>query len=126
MEVAKLVSVYVKIRDKRAELQAAHDAQDAELKANLETIEQELLRLCKDNEVESLRTTAGTVTRVVRERVWAADWDAFKEFVRENDAVDLLEKRIHQGNFKEWAEANPGVVAPVNMDRKYAIVVRRS
>jgi hypothetical protein len=125
MDVDKLVSVYVKIRDKRAEIQKAYEAEDSELKLKLETIESALLGMCKDHDVESLRTLHGTATRVVKERYWSADWDAFKEFVREHDAVDLLEKRIHQGNFKEWVEAHPDVVAPVNIDRRYGITVRR-
>ena len=55
-----------------------------------------------------------------------ADWDAFKNFVREYDAIDLLVKNINQSNFKEWAEQHPDVVAPVNIDRRYAITVRRA
>lgn len=126
MDVSKLVAVYVKIRDKRAEIKKAFDAEDAGLSAKLDLIEQELLDVCKDNDVESLRTVAGTATRTVKERVWASDWDAFYGFVREHDAVELLERRVHQGNFKEWAESHPDVIAPVNVDRKFAIVVRRS
>ena len=125
MDIDKLVSVYVKIRDKRAEIQKAYEAEDAELRAKLDRIEEALLDTCKEHGVESLRTVHGTATRVVKERYWSADWDAMKEFVREYDAVDLLEKRIHQGNFKEWVEAHPDVVAPVNVDRRYSITVRR-
>lgn len=126
MDVSKLVKAYVKIRDKRAEIKHAYEEEDAELQKKLDTIESALLEVCKDTDVESLRTTYGTATRTVRERVWAADWEAFKDFVREYDAIDLLERRVHQGNFKEWAEAHPNVVAPVNIDRRYAITVRRS
>lgn len=125
MDVDKLVSVYVKIRDKRAEIQKAYEAEDDVLKQKLDRIEEALLEMCKGHGVESLRTEHGTATRVVKERYWSADWDAMKEFVREHDAVDLLEKRIHQGNFKEWVEAHPDVVAPVNVDRRYSITVRR-
>ena len=126
MDASKLVQVYVKMRDKRTEMEQEHKAQVAVLEEKMALIEQELLTICKDHDVESIRTTYGTATRRVQERIWAADWDAFKEFVREYDAVDLLEKRIHQGNYKEWAEQHPEVVAPVNIDRKYAITVRRS
>lgn len=126
MDVSKLVEVYVKIRDKRAELKKSFEVEDNKLVEKLEMIESELLNVCKDNGVESLRTTSGTAFRTIKERVWAPDWDAFKEFVREHDAVELFESRIHQGNYKEWAEAHPDVSAPVNVDRKYAITVRRS
>jgi hypothetical protein len=126
MDMAKVVKAYIALRDKRAEIKKAYEEQDAEFERKMSKLEEALLSACKDNDIESLRTTYGTATRVVRERVWAADWDAFKEFVREHDAIDLLEKRVHQGNFKEWAEAHPDVLAPVNIDRRYAISVRRA
>lgn len=125
MDVDKLVKVYIKIRDKRTEILKAYEEEDNALKAQLETIEEALLNVCKDNGVEALRTEHGTATRTIKERYWAADWDAFKEFVREHDAIDLLEKRVHQGNFKAWAEAHPNALAPVNIDRRFGISVRR-
>jgi dihydroxyacetone kinase-like predicted kinase len=125
MDADVLVSVYVKMRDKRAELLKEFEAKDDVLKDKMEKVEQALLDLCKENGIESLRTEHGTATRIVKERVWAPDWDAFTKFVREHDAVDLFEKRIHQGNFREFVEANPDITPPVNIDRKYAITVRR-
>ena len=126
MDAAKLVQVYIKMRDKRAELKEAYEAEDKTIEEKMMVIEQTLLEMCKETGVESLRTVYGTATRKVQERVWVADWEAFKEFVRENDAIDLLEKRVHQGNFKTWASEHPDAVAPVNIDRKFAITVRRS
>lgn len=126
MDANKMVSAYVKIRDARAALKAKFDEEDAALAAQLDVIENALLEVCKDTGAESIRTQHGTAFRSVKERFWAADWDEFKDFVREHDAVDLLERRIHQGNFKEWASQHPDVVAPVNVDRKYTITVRRS
>ena len=126
MDAGKLVQVYIKMRDRRAELKEAYEAEDGELVEKMTVIEQTLLELCKETGVESLRTSHGTATRKIQERVWVADWEAFKEFVRENDALDLLEKRVHQGNYKSWAEDHPDAVAPVNIDRKFAITVRRS
>jgi hypothetical protein len=40
------------------------------------------------------------------------DWDSFKTFVVEHDALDLYEKRIHQLNMVAFLEENPGLVPP--------------
>lgn len=125
MDASVLVDVYIKIRDKRAELKAEFEEKDKALIEKQDRIEQALLDLCKEHNLENLRTEHGTATRVVRERVWATDWDAFTDFVREHDAYGLFEKRIHQGNFREFMEANPELTPPVNIDRRYAITVRR-
>jgi hypothetical protein len=45
----------------------------------------------------------------------------------ENDAVDLLERRIHQGNFKQFMAEHErdGLPPGVNVMREFGIVVRK-
>jgi RES domain-containing protein len=126
MDANALVDVYIKIRDKRAELKAAFEESDKGLVEKQDKIEQALLDLCKEYNMENLRTEHGTATRVVRERAWASDWEAFTDFVREHEAFGLFEKRISQGNFRDFMDDHPKLVPPVNIDRRYAITVRRS
>ena len=126
MDADKLVQVYIKMRDKRSEIKTEYEAKDRAIEEQMKLVESALLKMCKETGADGIKTTHGTATRTIRERIWAADWDAFKEFVRKYDAVDLLEKRVHQGNFREWADKHPDVVAPVNIDRAYAITIRRS
>jgi len=48
------------------------------------------------------------------------------DFIVKNDAVYLLEKRIHNGNMKQFLAENPDV-HPVGLqvDNKYVIQVRK-
>jgi len=62
--------------------------------------------------VKSVNTTFGTLSMVSKTRYSTQDWDSFKRFIVENDAVDLLEKRIAQTNMAQFLEENPGVVPP--------------
>ena len=125
MDTNKLVATYVKIRDARPELKAKYEDDDAKLKAQLDKIERVLLKMMDDLGITSLKTEAGTATKTQRTRYWAADWDAFKDFMRQYDALDLVERRVHQGNFKEFMETHPDVVPPVNADSTFAITIRR-
>jgi len=60
-------------------------------------------------------------------RYWTSDWDSMYKFIREHDAPELLERRIHQGNFSEILQENPDKMpAGVNIESKYSITVRRS
>jgi hypothetical protein len=44
----------------------------------------------------------------------------------ENEAVDLLEKRIHQGNMRQFLEENRDLLPPgLNVDSEYTVTVRR-
>jgi hypothetical protein len=56
-----------------------------------------------------------------------SDRDSFNKFVRENDAVELFEARIHQGNFKDFIaeHAEDGLPPGVNVMREFTIVVRK-
>lgn len=124
-KVDKITEAYIKARDERSELKKEYEEKDGELVKLLDGFEQQLLEICKEIGVESLKTPVGTATRVVEERVYPANWEAFLEFAVEHDALYLFERRIAQRSFFEFLEENPDIVAPVNIDRKYRIRVRR-
>jgi len=74
----KLVKIYLKIRDKRAEL----SKEDSALEEQQNIIEAELLNICKETGADGLRTEFGTVTRSVKKRFWTSDWSSFYDFVK--------------------------------------------
>ncbi len=125
MDTSKLVAAYVRLRDARNDLKHKFEEQDAEYKAKLDKIEQALLDLTKEHGLDSVKTPHGTASRVVQTRYWAPDWDAFTKFLDQDGSYDLLERRIHQGNFKQFLENNPDIKPPVNADSRYSIRVRR-
>lgn len=122
----KLVKAYIKIRDARKELSEQFEKQDAELKESLDTIEQQLLDVCKTTGADGIRTPFGTVSRTVKKRFWTNDWHSFHEFLKEHETMDLLEKRISQTNMSTFLEENPDLHPPgLNVDSRYSVVVRR-
>jgi hypothetical protein len=86
-----------------------------------------MLAVCNESNATSIKTAQGTVIKKLSERFTLSDRGAFDEFVRENDAVELYEARIHQGNFKEFIaeHANDGLPPGVNVMREFTIVVRK-
>jgi hypothetical protein len=49
-----------------------------------------------------------------------------RHFIAEHDAFELLEKRIHQTNMKQFLEENPDLhPAGLNVDSEYSVTVRR-
>ena len=123
----KLVSVYLKIRDAKEKLTEQYEKDKAKLDAQLDVIETELLNICKSTGQDGGKTEAGTFTRSVKSRYWSSDWAAMARFIREHDAVDLLEQRIHQTNMKNFLAENPNLIPEgLNVDSKYAITVRRA
>src|SRR5512139_1724543 len=97
-----LAAAFLKIRDKRAELKRVFEEQDKELEAQMDVLEAEMLEKCKVENADSIKTPEGTIMRSVKARFWPADWDAFNNYVLQNQALGLLEKRVHQTNMAHW------------------------
>ena len=127
MDASQLVNVYIKIRDAKETRKKQMEAEIADLDAQLDAVEQELLEICKTTGQDGGKTQYGSFTRAVKTRYWTSDWDSMYKFIREHDAPDLLERRIAQGNFAQFIQENPDKMpAGVNVESKYSITVRRS
>lgn len=122
----KLVAAYRRIRAAIEEREAEHAKEIEVLKGKLETVSDRLLKICKEQNLDSLRTPEGTVTRRVKSRYWTTDWASMYNFIKANEAPFLLEQRIHNGNMKQFLEENPDQhPAGLQIDSKYAITVRK-
>jgi predicted secreted Zn-dependent protease len=126
MKADELVLAYRKIRDVINEKEEAHKEEITDLKAQQDVLSAALLDLCNEQNLDSIRTPAGTVTRTVSTRYWTNDWESMYEFIRENEAMYLLEQRIHNGNMKQFLNENPDDL-PVGLqaDTKYVVRVRK-
>ena len=123
----KLAEVYIKIRDKRAQLKQAFEAKDNELEEQMQVLSDEMLEVCKRLEADSVRTQHGTIIRSVKSRYWTNDWDSMYQVIKEHGAFGLLEKRLHQTNMKEFLAENPSFYpVGLNVENSYTVVVRRS
>lgn len=126
MDVDRAVKVYIKIRDKRTELKRQFEEQDEVLKDQLGKIEAALLEVCKTTGTTSLATAEGTAIRKTETRYWTSDWERMYQFIEENKAMHLLERRIAQTSMKEFLESNPDKLPEgLNVDSRYTITVRR-
>lgn len=122
VSIDTLCKIYMKMRAKVSEL----DAQIATIKEQQEQVSIAMRDKMKDLGVNSLRTDHGTVTMLKKTRYYTQDWDSFKNFVLENQAVYLLERRIAQTNMTQFLEENPGLVPPgLNAETKLDVSVRK-
>tara|TARA_R110000782_G_scaffold95065_1_gene178943 strand:+ start:139 stop:546 length:408 start_codon:yes stop_codon:yes gene_type:complete len=123
----KLVKTYIKIRERRSELKAEFDEEDAPLVQQLETVKGALLTHCKQHEVDSVKTSEGLFYRTVKQSYWTSDWDKMHEFILEHGEPSLLDKRINQKNMKQFLEENPELLPKgLNSNSEYTVTVRRN
>ena len=122
----KLVKIYRKLRTRMTELTQDYDTQAEVIKAQQDEIKNAIKEQMKAMGVTSVRTTEGTAVMSVKTRYYTQDWDSFKQFVIDNHALELFEKRIAQSNMAQFLEENPGVVPPgLNSTSEFDISVRK-
>ena len=124
--VDTLVEAYVALRDEKRELERNVALKIEELDKEMQVLTTAMNDLCKELGADSIRTNHGTVIRTIKTKYWTNDWAAFHRFMKDNDAFELLEKRIHQTNMKTFMEENPDLHPEgLNMDKEYAITIRK-
>jgi len=122
----RLTRIYMKMRTAIQELEKEHDTKLAALKSQQQEVKNALKDIMLASGSKSVRTDFGTVMLSQKTRYYTQDWDAFKSFVVENDALDLLEKRIAQANMAKFLEENPTLVPPgLNSDTEFDVTVRK-
>ena len=124
--VEKLVKVYLKMREKHAELSNAFKEQEEALKEQMAKVKGALLDHCKEHNVESVRTAEGLFFRTLKQSYWTNDWESMGKFIVLHQVPELLEKRLHQGNVKQFLAEHPDLLPPgINVDSEYSVTVRR-
>ena len=122
----KLTRVYLKIRDEKAKLSAEYKEKEASLNQQMDKVKTALLDYCKEQGVESVKTSEGLFYRSVKTRYWTSDWEQMHKFVLEHEVPEFMEKRLNQANVKTFLEENPDIVPKgLNVDSESTISVRK-
>ena len=123
----KLTRIYIKMRDKKAEVAHEMEKQLSKIEDDMKTVKRAILDYMKQSGVESLRTNSGTVYRTVRTTYSTSDWESMHKFILEHGVPDLLEKRIQQTNMRAFLEENPELLPPgLNANSEYSVTIRRT
>jgi len=127
VSLEKLTRVYIKMREKKAEISQELEAKIAELDDSMKKVKTAILDHMKELGAESLRTDSGSIYRTVRTTYSTNDWDSMNKFILEHSVPELLEKRIHQTNMKVFLEEHPDVLPPgLNANMEYSVTIKRS
>jgi hypothetical protein len=114
----KLTRIYRKIYLKAQEVQRQLDRLDEQKKEIKLAMKDQLRELG----VSSVKTEGGNISTSTKTRYYTDDWESFKAFMVEHDALDRVEQRIAQTNLKLFLEENPGVV-PMGLNSMAEVTV---
>jgi len=122
----RLTKIYRKIKAEIDTMTQEYDTKLETLKAQQDEIKFAIKDQMKALGVTTVKTPFGTVSMRTSTRYSTQDWASFKEFILEHSVVDLLEKRIAQGNMRTFLEENPGVGPPgLNSVSEFQVVITK-
>ncbi len=126
--VDKAVRMYLKVREAKRELSQRYKEDEEALNEDLDKLD----AILQEHLVASGNKSATTIDghqyyRQERRRYTTSDWAALNKVIMEHEVPELLEKRIHQGNMKQFLIENPDVLpAGLRCDAEFTVTVRRS
>lgn len=112
MDHEKLVRVYLKMKERRAQL----ERERAEIWGKMEQIQGLLLKSLLDNKAKSMATAVGTFYIKQDVKVNCTDWETYRRWMIANDALDGVEKRVTKSFIVDFMRDNndelpPGITA---------------
>ena len=125
--VDTLCRVYVKIRDKKQTIQKEADEQIEALDAQLKEVAGAIKEIMRAAGTTSMKTPHGTAYMQPKTKYYAMDWSVFGQWIIQNQAIELMEKRVAQANMAQWVKEHPSNVPPgLQADTELTVTVRKS
>lgn len=122
----QLARIYRRMRTRIQALTQEYESQIEEIKEQQQEVTNAIKDIMMATGQKTARTDEGTIMLGTKTRYSTHDWDSFKRFVVEHEALDLFEKRISQGNMKQFLEENPTLVPPgLDASTEYTVTVRK-
>ncbi len=124
LKLEDVIRTYVQLRDQKSDLEKALNEQLDPIKKQLEKLASYLLRELPEQGASSFKTEGGTAFITTREWATVKDWEATLQYIRENDAYDLLERRVSKIAVRTLVDG--GTPPPgVNYGTKLGVNIRR-
>jgi hypothetical protein len=103
--VGSLIDEYFDLRNELRDVQS----QEKDIKASMTQIEEQLLALYDEQGITLCRGRRASASITTGEVPVVRDWDAFYEYVLENSALHLLERRPSTAAWRELREGGEEV-----------------
>jgi hypothetical protein len=125
VQVDDVVATYMKLRSQKESMEAEVKDKVSTIKAKMEKLEAWIKEQADVQGVTSFKTKHGTAFLTTTDYANVADWDAVLDFIRTQEAFDMLEKRISKIAVRGYIEANKAVPPGVNYGTKLEINIRK-
>jgi hypothetical protein len=125
LTVDQVIETYMKLRKKKEAIEGEAKSQVKGIKENMTKLEAWIKEKADAEGVTSFKTNHGTAFLTTNDYARVADWDAVLGFVQDNEAYDLLERRVSKAAVRGYIDINKAVPAGITYGTKIDINVRK-
>lgn len=125
LNVEAVIGKYIKIREKKSRIEKEAEEAVALLKKDMSTLESWIKTQADAMGVTSFKTDSGTAFLTTTDFASVADWDAVLEFIKTNDAYDMLEKRVSKTAVRGYLAVNKAVPPGVSYGTRLDVNIRK-
>lgn len=123
--IGDVIRTYMKLRDQKAAIEARVKDEVSTLKAKMEKLEAYLKAQMDAQGLTSFKSDYGTAFLTTTDYANVADWDAVIRFIRDNEAYDMLEKRVSKIAVRGYIEQSKAVPPGINYGTKLEVNIRK-
>jgi hypothetical protein len=125
INVGDVIRTYMKLRDQKAAIEGEVKEQVSAIKAKMEKLEAYLKAQMDAQGLTSFKSDHGTAFLTTTDYANVADWDAVLDFIRDNDAFDMLEKRVSKIAVRGYIDSTKSVPPGINYGTKLEVNIRK-
>jgi hypothetical protein len=125
VNVDDVVATYMKLRSQKEAIEAEVKDKVKGLKEKMEKLEAWIKEQADIQGVSSFKTKHGTAFLTTTDYANVAEWDAVLDFIRTQEAFDLLEKRVSKIAVRGYIEVNKAVPPGITYGTKLEVNIRK-
>lgn len=123
--VGDVIRTYMKLREQKAAIEGEVKERVSGLKAKMEKLEAWIKTQADVQGVTSFKSEFGTAFLTTTDYANVADWDAVLDFIRDNEAYDMLEKRVSKIAVRGYIESTKAVPPGITYGTKLEVNIRK-
>lgn len=125
LTVEKVVRAYMSLRSKKEQIEAKVKEELTALDIQMTKLEAWLLKQADTQGVTSFKTAAGTAFVTTTDYAKVENWDAVLKFIKENEAYDLLTRKVNKTAVRGYIDANKAIPDGVTYGTQLGVNIRR-
>jgi hypothetical protein len=125
INIDDVIATYVKLREQKAVIEAEAKQKVAAFVAKMDKLEAWIKEQADAQGVTSFKTKHGTAFLTTTDYANIADWDAVLNYIRENEAYDMLEKRVSKTAVRGYIDMNKAVPPGINYGTRLDVNIRK-